>query len=249
MLADLKGRRVLVTGASGGIGSAIARLFAEYGATLGLHYRSQQLHVQALRDEMRAGGVDAECFAADLVEPEACRCLVRLFIARFGGLDVLVNNAGAVIGADHFSALDQNSWDQTFALNVRAPFFLARQTMAAMTVGGGGKIINISSVAAKYGGSAHTIHYGAAKAALEAITVGLSRFGAPYQILVNTVRVGFIDTPFYGGLGRENLEERINLIPLKRAGRPADVARITAFLASEAGDFITGQTISVSGGD
>jgi 3-oxoacyl-[acyl-carrier protein] reductase len=114
---------------------------------------------------------------------------------------------------------------------------------------GGGKIINISSISAKYGGSSKTLHYGAAKAALETLTVGLARAGAPYNILVNTIRGGFIETPMHQKLGRENLEKRIAMIPLKRAGKAEDVARMVLFLASKGGDFITGETLAVTGGD
>ena len=114
---------------------------------------------------------------------------------------------------------------------------------------GGGKIINISSISAKYGGSEKTLHYGASKAALEAINVGMAKAGAPYNILVNTVRGGFIDTPLHKKLGRTNLEKRIQAIPLKRAGKAEDMARMVLFLASEGGDFITGETFTVAGGD
>lgn len=114
---------------------------------------------------------------------------------------------------------------------------------------GGGKIINISSVSAKYGGSPQTLHYGAAKAALDATTVGLARAGAPYNILVNSVRGGLVDTPFHHKIGRSSLEDRIKLTPLKRAGQPIDIARMVLFLASSAGDYITGEIFTVAGGD
>jgi 3-oxoacyl-[acyl-carrier protein] reductase len=113
----------------------------------------------------------------------------------------------------------------------------------------GGKIINISSISVKYGGSAQTLHYGAAKSALETVTLGLSKAGAKHNILVNTVRGGFIDTPMHQKLGRTNIEKRIEMIPLKKAGKPRDVAGMVLFLASEAGDFITGETFTVAGGD
>ncbi len=135
------------------------------------------------------------------------------------------------------------------ALNAKAPFFLARRAFGAMQRRGGGKIINISSIAARYGGSSRTMHYGAAKAALESLTVGLARAGAPYRILVNAVQAGFIRTPFHRAIKGKDLARRIRMIPLQRAGEPDDVARVALFLASSAGDFITGQIVTVSGGD
>lgn len=249
MFESLRHKRVLLTGASGGIGASIARLFAQHGAALGLHYHHSKREAEQVQEEIVTGGGQAECFQADLRDPLACHDLVQSFLARFQGLDVLINNAGAVIGAVHFSELDADSWDQTLALNARAPFILAREAFASMKTHGGGKIINISSVAAKYGGSATSLHYGAAKAALDSITVGLARAGAPDNILVNSIRAGFIDTAFHRKMGRVDLEARINLIPLKRAGQPLDVARVALFLASEAGDYITGDIIAVSGGD
>lgn len=249
MFESLRHKRVLLTGASGGIGTSLARLFAQHGAALGLHYYQSKREAQQLQEEIVHGGGQAECFQADLRDPSACRDLVQAFLARFQGLDVLINNAGAVIGAVHFSELDADSWDQTLALNARAPFFLAREAFAYMKTHRGGKIINISSVAAKYGGSATSLHYGAAKAALDAVTAGLARAGAPHNILVNSIRAGFIETAFHRKMGRTDVEARISLIPLKRAGQPLDVARVALFLASEAGDYITGETITVSGGD
>jgi NAD(P)-dependent dehydrogenase (short-subunit alcohol dehydrogenase family) len=147
------------------------------------------------------------------------------------------------------TVLNETSWDRTFALNVKAPFFLAQQAFRQMQRDGGGKIINISSIAAKYGGSPSTTHYGAAKAALEAVTIGMARFGASHRILVNAIRAGFIETAFHRKIGRTNPAERLRLIPLKRAGQPIDVARLALFLVSEAGDYITGEVFTVSGGD
>lgn len=249
MCQGVRDKKVLITGASGAIGACTARLLASHGAAVGLHYHTNRRAAQLLCCEIRRLGGIADCFPADLVEhATACR-LIRAFTRRFKRIDVLINNAGAVLGHRPMTELDERSWDATFALNVKAPFFLAQEAFRWMRRHGGGKIINISSVAAKYGGSPTTTHYGAAKAALEAVTVGLARLGAPRRILVNAIRPGFIDTPFHRKMGRTDLASRIRLIPLQRAGQPLDVARLALYLVSEGGDYITGEVFTVSGGD
>ncbi|MBI2104115.1 MAG: SDR family oxidoreductase [Candidatus Omnitrophica bacterium] len=249
MFEGLRRKRVLITGASGGLGACMARLLASYGAAVGLHYKRNARQAAALRAELTRQGGEAETFQGDLLEARSCRALMGDFLKRFGAIDVLINNAGAVFGPAGLEELRAASWDRTFALNARAPFLLAQQAFARMKRQGGGKIINISSVAVKYGGSPTTLHYAAAKAALEAVTVGMATAGAPHHILVNAIRAGFIETSFHRAMGRTDTRSRVARIPLKRAGRPLDVARLVLFLASEAGDFITGSIVTVSGGD
>jgi len=249
MFEGVRRKRVLITGASGGIGRSLVEVFAAQRARIGVHYKRHHREAAAARQAVVRAGGEAEVFQADLLDHAACRQLVRCFVKRFGGIDVLINNAGAIMGPREFSRLDESSWNRTLALNAKAPFFLSREAFARMKRQGGGKIINISSISVKYGGSSRTMHYGAAKAALEAITVGMARAGAPHGILVNAIRAGFIDTAFHRRMSRRDVAERIRLIPLRRAGRPADVARAALFLASEAGDFITGEILTVGGGD
>lgn len=252
MFEAIKGKRVLITGATGGIGSDMARLFADHGARLGLHYQDNAEKAVRLLQEIRDEGGDAETFQADLRDKELGKGLVYAFIERFGGIDVLINNAGAVYDYKHFSDLDENSWQDTFDLNAKAPFYLMGEIFPRMEKQKGGRIVNISSVNVKYGGSAKSMHYVAAKAALEALTRGFASEGAKHSILVNTIRCGVIDTPMrtkVDGYDKEDFKKRIDLIPLKRAGQPIDIARMALFLASEAGDFITGEIFTVAGGD
>lgn len=246
---SLKGKKVLVTGGSTGIGAAMTELFARRGARVGIHCNRSRSEARALKDKIANFGGQAEVFSADLRLKREYGRLLPSFVRRFGGIDVLVNNAGAVLGAKHFYRLDERSWDETFAVNAKAAFFLSQDTFRRMK--GGGKIINISSVAVKYGGSEESVHYAAAKAALESLTLSLARFGARHKILVNCIRGGFIDTGFHKKIGRSSadIRKRVSLIPLGRAGRPEEIAQLALFLASSAGDFITGQIISVSGGD
>jgi 3-oxoacyl-[acyl-carrier protein] reductase len=248
MFESIKGKRVLITGASGGIGSCMATLFAEYGAMVGVHYNNGENEASRLVDQIEKKGGTGVLLKADLIN-DSGQALVQSFINHFGSIDILVNNAGAVIGTKDILDLDEESWDATFQLNARAPFFLAQNAFRKMKDQGGGKIINISSISAKYGGSSQTLHYGSAKSALEAVTLGLSRAGAKHNILVNTVRGGFIDTPMHQKLGRTNLEKRIDMIPLKKIGRPKDIAGMVLFLASDEGNFITGEIFTVAGGD
>lgn len=249
MFESIKGKRVLVTGASTGIGASIAELFSSYGAIVGIHYRQSEEEASAVLNSINDRGGEAMLFKGDLLENSIRTTLIHSFIDAFGGIEVLVNNAGGIYGYRHFLELDEESWNDTFTLNVTAPFFLAKEAFSYMKNHGGGKIINISSISAKYGGSPQSLHYGAAKAALDAVTVGLARAGASYNILVNSIRGGFVDTQFHKKIGRGNFEERIKLIPLKRAGKPLDIARLALFLASEAGDYITGEIFAVAGGD
>ncbi len=249
MFEDLKGKKILITGASSGIGASTAELLGHYSAIVGVHYRSNEKSARDVASIIGKYGGEAKVFQGDLLDASASEKVIDSFIDTFGKIDILINNAGGAYGAKHFLELDEESWDNTFALNVKAPFFLAKKAFSLMKEAGGGKIINISSISAKYGGSSQTLHYGAAKAALDSLTVGLARAGAPYNILVNSVRGGFINTPFHKKIGRLDLQNRINLIPLKRAGEPIDIARMVLFLASSAGDYITGEIFTVAGGD
>ncbi|WP_319508442.1 SDR family oxidoreductase [uncultured Methanolobus sp.] len=246
---DVKGKKILVTGASTGIGACTAELLASRGATVGLHYNRSSKEANDLLQRIYEFGGTAAILQADLLDASSHKSLVDAFICSFGGLDVLVNNAGGIHGFKHFLEMDDASWDDTFMINVKAPFFIAKEAFAFMKDNGGGKIINISSISAKYGGSSHSMHYGAAKAALDSLTKGMSRHGAEYNILVNSIRAGFVDTPFHKKINRQNIDERVRSIPLKKAGEPIDIARMVLFLASEAGDYVTGETFTVAGGD
>ena len=252
LFETLKGKKVLVTGASSGIGASIARLFARYGAYVGLHYRSGEEQARSLLEDILGNSGKAEIFQGDLLEIETQQNLVKSFIRVFGGIDVLINNAGAVYDYVRFSELDEDSWDKTFTLNVKAPFYLSADAFDYMKEHRGGRIINISSVSVRYGSSAKGLHYTASKAALDSLTLGFSRAGAKHNILVNSIQCGVIDTPMHKrieGYSEEDFKHRVSLIPLQRVGNPVDIARMALFLASEGGDFITGEIFAVAGGD
>jgi 3-oxoacyl-[acyl-carrier protein] reductase len=244
-------KKILVTGASGGIGSEIVRTLCEAGASVGIHCHSDLGTAEDLCSEMLQAGGGHRVYQADLIETDSPVRLVESFLEDYGGIDALVNNAGAVLGNVHFMELTTADWDRTFALNARAPFLLSRAVLRTMMDQCGGKIINISSVSAKYGGSAFSMHYGASKAALEALTAGLSRAGAEHNIQANAIRGGFIDTELHRKMGRTDadIEARIQLIPLKRAGTPKDIAAAVLYLVGPSGDFVTGEILTVAGGD
>ena len=251
MFKDIEGKKVLITGASSGIGASMAKLFANYGALVGIHYNKGNERATKLLDEIKKGSGKAELFQADLLEKNAAEKLIGSFIKKFGGIDILINNAGAIDGYQHFSELKEEAWQSSFDLNVKAPFYLTAKSFGYMKEKGG-RILNISSVNIKYGGSAKSLHYVSAKAALDNLTVGFAKEGAKYNILVNSIRCGVIDTPMrtkIKGYNESNFKKRIELIPLKRAGKPIDIARMALFLASEAGNFITGEILTVAGGD
>lgn len=245
----LRGQRVLVTGASSGIGAATVHLLAGAGAAVAVHYHRHAAAAAALVDRIRAAGGTAEAFQADLTDRRARAALVPAVIEQLGGLDGLVNNAGTPQGLKPFLELTEVEWDRTLALNAEAPCFLAQAAFRHMQTHGGGRIVNVSSIGVKYGGSNQTCHYAAAKAALEAITVGLAKLGAAHHILVNTVRPGVISTPFYADTPAADFEARVRLIPLGRPGTPEEVAAMIGYLLSPAAAFITGQTFAVSGGE
>ena len=250
---SIHGKTVLVTGASGGIGSAIATLFASNGAMVGIHYNTNKHDAEKVAETIRQQGGTVSLFEGDLLDQNTRDTLIDRFVSVFGRIDILINNAGAAFDYVHFSKLDSVSWDKTFDLNTKAPFYLIGRAFEQMKrTGVGGKIINVSSVSVKYGGSANSLHYSASKAALESLTVGFAREGAAHNILVNCIRCGVIDTPMrtkIAGYNEDRFRERVAMIPLKKVGRPIDIASMALFLASESGNFITGEIFNVTGGD
>lgn len=247
--ASFAGKRILVTGASSGIGMETALRLAAQGAAIGVHYHRHRDAATSVVEQIRRSGGSAVALCADFLDRDRTRALVPEAVEALGGLDGLVNNAGGIPRPRNILEVDDADWDQTFELNVHAPFVLAQGAFAHMLGHGGGRIVNISSIGVKFGGSPTSLHYSAAKAALESLTVGLSKAGAPHGILVNTIRPGVTATPSWASTPDDALDQRIALIPLKRAGTPEEIASMIVYLLSPSATFITGQMFAVSGGE
>ena len=222
------------------------------GASVGVHYDANHQGAMAVLDAVQHQGGQAVALPCNLLEPAERDRLVPTFVECVGGVDILVNNAGAAISYQDFRHLSEEEWHHAIMLNAQAPLWLSRDVWPHMEKNSWGRIINISSAAVKFGGSPHGVHYVAAKAALEGITVALAKAGAASNILVNAIRCGVIDTGIYKripGYTHEQFIQRGKKAFLGRPGTTDEVARTVLFLASDGGGYITGELISVAGGD
>ena len=241
-----KGSRGLVTGASGAIGGAIARALAAAGVRVVLHYNSNQAAADQLAAEITAAGGEAHPIRADITDSAAAADLVKQAAARWDGLDILVNNAG--ITRDGLLArMSDDDWDAVLDTNLKSVFLCTRAVLRPMMRARHGRIINISSVSGLMG-NAGQANYSAAKAGLIGFTKAVAREVASRGITVNAVAPGFVESPMTASLPRPTLDAVTAAIPLGRMGRPDEIAQWVAFLASDAGAYITGQTIVVDGG-
>ena len=246
MQINLSNTSVLVTGASRGIGAAVALAMGKAGARVAIHYRDQRQRADALAAKI---GAAAEVFQADLSNIEECAALWQAVLARFGRIDTLVNNAGIAIS----SPLDLASedwvagWDTTMAVNLRAPAILSRLAIAHFIEKGGGRIINISSRAAFRGDQPAYLAYAASKGGLVALTRSIARGFGKAGILAFNVAPGFTRTEMAQDfLDQYGEDYATNDIALERLTEPDDIAPFVVFLASGLGDHSTGCTIDIN---
>ncbi|GAA5169964.1 3-oxoacyl-ACP reductase FabG [Viridibacterium curvum] len=236
-------KRALVTGGSGSIGSAICRALAERGHHVIVHANGNIARAQALAAELCAAGHSAEAIQFDLTDGEACATAIAALLEA-GPVQILVNNAGIHNDAV-FAGMSREQWQGVLDVSLGGFYNVTQPLMLPMIRTRWGRVINLSSVAA-VAGNRGQVNYSAAKGALQAATKSLSLEVASRGITVNTVAPGVIESEMIEGAFDKETIDRI--VPMKRAGKPEEVAALVAFLASESAAYISGQTISINGG-
>ena len=237
----MKMKTVFVTGASGGIGEAIAKKFAENGYFVGVGYNSNRGKAENLAKEIAGVAVKA-----DVSDEKSVSAAMNDFLLRAGRLDVLVNSAGIALPIKTLLDTTSKEFDKAFSVNVKGVYNCCKAAIPAM-LDGGGSIINISSMWGVTGGSCEAI-YSASKAAVIGFTKALAKEYAAAGITINCVAPGYIDTPMNDNLSDENKKLAIADIPVGRVGEGEDVAKAVFYLA-ENGGFVTGEVLSVNGGE
>jgi 3-oxoacyl-[acyl-carrier protein] reductase len=244
MSERLKDQVALVTGASRGIGRAIALALAAEGASVVVNYTSSQDAAQALVETIVKAGGKALAIKADVAQPEQVEALVKETLAQLGRIDILVNNAG-ITRDTLLLRMKLEDWQAVINLNLTGVFLCTQAVSKSMLKQRSGKIINIASVAGQMGNPGQA-NYSAAKAGVIGLTKTLAKEFASRGITVNAVAPGFIETDMTEGL---KAEEILKIIPLGRYGKPEEIAGMVAFLASDpAANYITGQIFNVDGG-
>lgn len=241
---------VMITGASKGIGRAMAKGFADSGAKVVINYNSSQAEAESLLKDIHKNGGEAIIVQADVSKKEDVDRLFDQALDAYGRIDVLVNNAGALLQRASIEEYAEEMWDRVYAVNVKSAFLCSQKVIPIMKKQGGGKIINLSSQAARNGGGSGSVPYASAKGAVLTFTKGLAKELAPHNILVNAIAPGVIATPFHDEYTPPELRKKITAnIPLGREGTPEECVGATLLLASSAADYITGETIEVNGGN
>lgn len=249
LIPDLAGKSVLITGASTGIGAALARAFAAQGATVGLHFNSSMGAANTVASEIAASGGKALLCHADVTKSDELKRMVAVFAEDAGGIDGLINNAGGMIDRVRYEDMTDDYYDAVMDLNARS-VVIASQAVIPYLKTGGGFIINTASIAGRNGASNGAGLYGSSKAFVSNVTRGMAKELIPFGIRVNAVSPGVISTPFHERYSTQaQLDAALATIPQGRLGVAEDCVGAYLFLASKMlSSYIIGQTIEVNGG-
>ena len=250
MFDDLKGKRVLITGSSTGIGAAAAIAFGELGARVAVHYNSSRDEAQAVVSAIAANGGEAILVGGDVSRSDEAVRVVDEAARSLGGLDVLINNAGALVKRVPLGQIDDELYDRVLAVNVRSVVMASQAALPHLRAAGGGSIIHTTSVAARNGGGPGALLYASAKAFVSNAVRNMAKDLAGERIRVNGVAPGVIVTPFHERYSTpEMLETMRKTVPMGVLGKPEDCVGAYLFLASDKlAGYVTGQVIEVNGG-
>lgn len=246
MLLDLSGRVAIVTGGSRGIGRATVERLTSSGAAVVVNYRGNAAAAEATVAAITAAGGTAIAVQGDVSQPADVEQMVKTTLERFGRIDILVNNAG-ITRDTLLLRMKESDFDEVIATNLRGVFLCTRAVLRLMTKQRFGRIINITSVVGLTGNVGQA-NYAAAKAGILGFTKSTAREMASRGITVNAIAPGFIETEMTEALNEEARKAILATIPLGRFGQPAEVAGLVCFLASDAGAYISGQTLTIDGG-
>ncbi|MBC6003235.1 elongation factor P 5-aminopentanone reductase [Paeniclostridium hominis] len=239
-------KTALITGASRGIGKAIATLFAENGYNVLINYNNSEKEALDLYNELKSRGFAVDTYKADVSKKEEVNLMVNYCIGQFEGIDVLVNNAG-ISKTNLFTDISYEEWDEVISTNLNSVFYTTKKALQYMIPQMSGKIINISSIWGMVGGS-YEVHYSTSKAAIIGMSKALAKELGPSNIQVNCIAPGVIQTDMLDNIEDDALEALRQETPLMRLGTVEDIANCALFLASDKSNFITGQVISPNGG-
>jgi 3-oxoacyl-[acyl-carrier protein] reductase len=246
---DLSGKTALITGASSGIGAATAIIFSHLGAKIAIAYHQNQKGIDEVQRTIASSGGKAILIQVDVRQSNQVRLLVQRATEQLGPIDILVNNAGSLVQRMKLLEITEGRWDEIMNLNLKSAMLCSQAVAKSMMERKSGAIINVVSIAGRNGGGPGAGAYAAAKGALITLTKSMAKELAPFGIRVNAVSPGVIDTPFHEAFSTpEMLRTFISQIPIGRIGKSDEIAKVIAFLASDAASFVVGETIEVNGG-